>query len=247
MNSQDFILTVLFGFMALLYSSVGHAGSSGYQASMALMGVGQAMMKPTALSLNILVACIAFVQFLRAGCFDRRLFLWLAIPSVPLALVGGMMQLPPGWYNGLVAGVLWLAAVRLWWGSLPKAGRERPPSYPIIMVVGAGLGLLSGMTGTGGGIFLTPFLVLMGWCTTRVAAGISAAIILVNSIAGLIGWWTKHQGESLPALLPVWMIVVAVCGIIGSYYGSKYGSPLILRRLLALVLVVAGAKMLLIM
>jgi uncharacterized membrane protein YfcA len=115
------------------------------------------------------------------------------------------------------------------------------------MIVGAGLGLLSGMTGTGGGIFLTPFLVLMGWCTTRVAAGISAAIILVNSISGLIGWWTKHQSVSVPALLPLWMIVVAVCGMIGSYYGSKYGSPLILRRLLAVVLVVAGAKMLLVM
>jgi uncharacterized membrane protein YfcA len=130
---------------------------------------------------------------------------------------------------------------------LPKAGRERPPSYLIILVVGAGLGLLSGMTATGGGIFLTPFLVLMGWCTTRVAAGISAAIILVNSSAGLVGWWRENQEISLPVLLPVWMVVVAVSGMIGSYYGSKYGSPLILRRLLAVVLMVAGAKMLLVM
>jgi uncharacterized membrane protein YfcA len=245
MSLHDFVLTCLFAFMALLYSSVGHAGSSGYQAAMALLGVGQEIMKPTALSLNIFVAAIALVQFVRRGCFNLRLFLWLALPSIPMAWVGGKLQLPAGWYNWLVALILWVAAFRLWMRQLPHGGVEKALSYPLILLVGALLGLLSGMTGTGGGIFLTPFLVLMGWTTPRIAAGISAAIILVNSAAGIMGWWETHRDFVWPELLPLWMGVVAVCGLVGSYFGSRYGSPLLLRRLLALVLVIAGLKMVL--
>jgi uncharacterized membrane protein YfcA len=243
MTPSDWLLTVLFAVMALLYSSVGHAGSSGYQASMALVGFPDALMKPTALCMNILVAAIAWFQFGRQGCFDRRLFVRLMITSSPMAFVGGMWTLPAGVYYWLVAIVLWLAALRLSWSGLPPRHPPHPPSDKFLLLVGAGLGLVSGMTGTGGGIFLTPFLVIMGWATPRIAAGVSAAIILVNSLAGITGWYWNTTEPALPALLPLWMVVVGVFGVIGSWFGSRYGSPLLLRRLLALVLVIAGIKM----
>jgi hypothetical protein len=243
MTTDEVTLTILFALMALLYSSVGHAGSSGYQAAMALMGEGQELMKPTALSLNILVACIASVQFLRAGCFDRRVFFILVVASIPMAWIGGQSQLPTGWYNWLIAVVLWLAAIRLWSASLPKLATKTPPSWPFVLVVGAALGFLSGLTGTGGGIFLTPFLILTGWATPRNAAGISAAFILVNSISGFLGWLGNPHRAELHGLLPMWLAVVGACGLAGSWFGSRFGSPMLLRRLLAVVLVVAGLKM----
>ena len=249
MNASDVLLTFLLGLMALLYASVGHAGSSGYQAAMGIMGVSAAIMKPTALCLNIIVSLIATVQFARQGCVDYRRWLWLACGSVPAAVLGGFLTLPTGWYHLLVAVVLWLAALRLWFIGLPGAGaaaeaRKEPLPLGLLIVVGAGLGFLSGLTGTGGGIFLTPLLVLCGWSTPRQAAGLSAAFILANSPAALLGWWRKTGGDvTLPALLPWWMLLVAGFGWLGAWYGSKYGSPIILRRLLALVLVIAGAKM----
>lgn len=249
MNGNDALLTILLALMALLYASVGHAGSSGYQASMALMGVSAAMMKPTALSLNIVVSLIATWQFARQGYVDGRRLIWLAIASVPAAMFGGFVELPKGWYYLLLAAVLWAAAVRLWIvaGATPSSQepgvrKEQPPI--LLLVIGGVLGLLSGLTGTGGGIFLTPLLVLCGWSTPRPAAGLSAAFILANSPAALLGWWRKTGGEvALPELLPLWMILVALFGWMGAWYGSRYGSPVILRRLLSLVLVIAGAKM----
>lgn len=246
MTTSDLILTFLLALMALLYASVGHAGSSGYQAAMALMGVEAGVMKTTALSLNIVVAAIAWFQFARRGWFDWRLWALLCCASAPAALVGGMVELPKGWYYLLVAVVLWLAAVRLWQQprrETPEYATRRRPSLPLILVLGGVLGFLSGLTGTGGGIFLTPVLVLTGWCMPRQAAGVSAAFILVNSAFALKGWWDKSP--AFPALLPVWLVVVAVCGWLGAWYGSRFGSPVALRRLLAVVLVIAGVKMVL--
>lgn len=255
MSDNDLVLTLLFALMALLYASVGHAGSSGYQAAMGLMNVAAEMMKPIALFLNIVVSLIGTWQFARRGNVDWQRLLWLIAGSVPAALVGGYLTLKPGWYYALVGVVLWIAAVRLWFVGLPgmqpgftSATVSANPKldYRLLLFVGIGLGFLSGLTGTGGGIFLTPLLVLCGWSTPRQAAGLSVAFILANSPAGLIGWWNKNAGViTLPTLLPWWMMLVAGFGLLGSWYGSKHGSPLVLRRLLAIVLVIAGAKMIL--
>lgn len=250
MSGNDILLTLLLALMALLYASVGHAGSSGYQASMAILGVSAEMMRPTALSLNIIVSLIATWQFARQGCIDGRRLKWLAFASVPAACLGGFLELPQGWYYLVLAAILWVAAVRLWITAV-QAGiseaqvKQEQPEW-LLLVAGGVLGLLSGLTGTGGGIFLTPLLVLCGWATPRQAAGLSAAFILANSPAALLGWWRKTQGTIvLPELLPLWMVLVAGFGWLGAWYGSRYGTPVILRRLLSLALVVAGAKMVL--
>ena len=207
------------------------------------------MMKPTALSLNIVVSLIATWQFARQGYVDGRRLIWLAIASVPAAMLGGFVELPKGWYYLLLAAVLWAAAVRLWIVAGEEARSQEPGARKVqppvlLLVIGGVLGLLSGLTGTGGGIFLTPLLVLCGWSTPRQAAGLSAAFILANSPAALLGWCRKTGGEvALPDLLPLWMVLVALFGWMGAWYGSRYGSPVILRRLLSLVLVIAGAKM----
>lgn len=252
MNGNDALLTILLALMALLYSSVGHAGSSGYQAAMGLFDVAPEMMKPIALFLNIVVASIGTWQFAQRDSVDWQRLLWLVAGSIPAAYVGGFLTLKPGWYYVVVGIILWIAAVRLWFVALPGFKQQtigleslQPRlDYRLLVLVGIGLGFLSGLTGTGGGIFLTPLLVLCGWSTPRQAAGLSVAFILANSPAGLIGWWQKTGGNvPLPSLLPWWMVLVGVFGWLGSWFGSKYGSPLVLRRLLALVLVIAGAKM----
>lgn len=237
-------LTLLVFVAALLYSSVGHAGASGYLAAMALVGVSGAVMKPTALVLNILVATIASIQFLRAGRFSWAVFWPFAVTSVPLAFVGGALTLPGHSYRGLVGVVLLYAAWRLFTEARDALIPPRDPPLAAALVLGGVIGLLSGLVGVGGGIFLSPLLLFMGWAEMRNSAGVSALFILLNSIAGIAG----HLA-SLP-LLPPGTLVMAVAafsgGLIGSTYGASHAAPLTLRRLLAVVLVIAGAKMLLV-
>ena len=229
---------------AVLYSSVGHGGASGYLAAMALFGTAPAVMKPTALVLNIIVAAIASVKFYRAGCFDRDLFLQFALGSIPCAFIGGSIVLPTQIYKPIVGIVLLYAATRL---GFTKASSEaqQPRSIPIWLAIGSGMaiGLLSGLTGVGGGIFLSPLLLLMGWATMTQAVGVSAAFILVNSIAGLFGYLTRFP--SLPSSLWLWSIVVAAGGWIGAEYGSKRIGSQRLQWLLAVVLAIAGVKLIL--
>ncbi|HEX9626999.1 MAG TPA: sulfite exporter TauE/SafE family protein [Acidiferrobacterales bacterium] len=242
MTLDDAVLAALILAAALLYSSVGHAGASGYLAAMALVGVSPAVMKPTALTLNILVAVIATVKYYRVGAFSWRLFWPLAIASVPCAYLGGVLTLPGDIYKPLVGAILVYAA----WRSFRTAHRPsqaavaRPPMF-ILLPAGAALGLLSGLTGVGGGIFLSPLLLFFRWAEVRVISGIAAAFILVNSIAGLLGVMTT--APSLPAALPYWAVAAAAGGFIGAEFGSRrLGSPTI-QKLLAVVLAIAGAKM----
>jgi uncharacterized membrane protein YfcA len=224
---------------AVLYSSVGHAGASGYLAAMAFLEMPAPMMRPTALVLNLLVATIATVRFWRAGFFSWSLFWPFAVGSIPLAFVGGAVTLPGHWYRTLVGLVLWAAAVRLWL-NLRRAATHRPALLTSILC-GAGIGLLAGLTGTGGGIFLSPLLLFMGWAETRQTGGVSAAFILANSAAGLAG--NPASLEHLPTQLPIWAAAVVVGGIVGSELGSRrLGTPAF-RRLLGVVLLVAGAKL----
>ena len=241
MTPEALLLALLFLLAAALYASVGHAGASAYLAIMGLVGLAPEVMRPTALVLNLLVAGIVIVRFARAGHLPWRQLLPLVAASVPMAFIGGLIQLPRATYGVLVAIVLVVAAWRLATGALATdPQRTRVPVVPGL-AIGAGIGLVSGLTGTGGGIFLTPVLVLAGWARTRDAAGLSGAFILANSVAGLAGVLTG--GLQLPAELPLWVVAVGAGGIVGSWLGAARFSILGLRRALALVLLVAAAKL----
>jgi uncharacterized protein len=229
--------------IALLYSSVGHAGASGYIAVMSLLSLAPATIKPTALALNILVASIATWQFVRAGHFSWRLFWPFALLAAPCAFLGGYLQLPAQAFKLIVGGVLLYSALRFF--AAPKAEAEvsAPPLWAAL-ACGAAMGLLSGLTGTGGGIFLTPLLLLMGWAHARPAAAVSALFILINSSAGLLGNLSSTQ--ALPPYLPVLLTVAAAGGWLGSRLGSRHFAPRAIKRFLALVLLIAGVKLLLV-
>jgi uncharacterized membrane protein YfcA len=209
---------------------------------MALVGVAPAVMRSTALTLNLFVASIVVVRFAAAGHLPWRSLLPLVAGSVPAAFVGGSIDLAPEAYRPLVAAVLLAGAWRLATATVAPDD-DAAPGVPVVpgILAGAGIGLLAGLTGTGGGIFLTPLLVLAAWTGTRDAAGLSGAFILVNSIAGLAG--LSAGGVSLPPGLPLWVAAVVVGGGIGAWLGAARFSILNLRRLLALVLVVAAAKL----
>lgn len=243
MEHRDLLITALVFIAALLYSSVGHAGASGYLAAMALASLPPSEMRPTALALNVLVAVIATYRFCSIGAFSHRLFWPLCISSIPLAYLGGAISLPGYFYKPIIGIVLLYAA----WKSFQTAGSAgavaiRPVPKTVLVAVGAVLGFLSGITGVGGGIFLSPILILFRWGSTKEASGVAAAFILVNSIAGLLGVFSTAQ--ALPSAFPFWAIAAMVGGFIGAEYGSRrLGSPSI-QRLLSLVLLVAGVKML---
>ena len=182
MSTDPLQLTVLFAGIALvafLYSSVGHAGASGYIAVMSLCGFAANFIRPTALVLNILVATIAAFQFWRAGYFSWALFWPFALLSVPAAYLGGYLSLPSATLKLLIGAVLLFSAARLFFRERDPA-ETTAPRQPIAVGVGAGIGFLSGLTGTGGGIFLTPLLLFCRWTTMKRASAISALFILVN-------------------------------------------------------------------
>ena len=239
-DSSVLILTVAFLAAAILYSSVGHAGASAYLATMAFLGTPTPMMRPTALVLNLLVATIAAIRFARAGFFSWPLFWPFALGSIPLAFIGGAVVLPGHWYRTLVGLVLWAAAARLWL-DLRVPGTTHLPPRAVAIAWGAAIGLLAGLTGTGGGIFLSPLLLFMRWAETRETGGVAAAFILANSAAGLAG--NPSSLSHVPPQLPVWATAAVVGGLIGSELGSRrLGTPTF-RRLLGVVLLVAGAKL----
>ncbi|MGB2753051.1 MAG: sulfite exporter TauE/SafE family protein [Pyrinomonadaceae bacterium] len=235
------ILIILAIFVvAVMYSSVGHGGASGYLAVMAFFAVAPEVTRPTALVLNLFVASIGTVQFYRAGYFSWRIFLPFAAASIPFAYLGGMIHLPTQIYKVVLGVVLMLAAVRLAI-RLSNDNEVKDPPILACLAIGAVIGLLSGMVGVGGGIFLTPILLLMHWAETRVAAGVSVLFILVNSMAGLAG--NYKQVSVLPPDVWIWIAAAVVGGLIGSTLGSKRFDSLTLRRVLAVVLLFAGVKL----
>ncbi len=238
--AQLALISVAIGVVAFLYSSVGHAGASGYIATLTLCGFATGAIKPTALVLNILVASIGTFQFWRAGHFAWSLFWPFALLSVPAAFLGGYQQLPASIFKPLVGVVLLLSAVRLFFRRGDPL-EVSPPALPTAMGVGAGIGFLSGLTGTGGGIFLTPLLLFFRWARTRNAAAVSALFILVNSIAGLIGHFTS--GQAVPSMAWVLAVTAVAGGTLGSHLGSRRFSVRTVSVLLATVLVIAGAKL----
>jgi uncharacterized membrane protein YfcA len=242
MDTYDSVfLAALIFVAALLYSSVGHGGASGYLVALALFGLAPEVMKPTALALNIFVATIATIRFYRVRCFSWSIFCPFAITSIPLAFLGGALSLPNPVYKQLVGIVLLFAAFQLF-RYAQRATEITARSIPFFGAasLGAGIGLLSGLTGVGGGIFLSPLLLFAGWADARQTAGVSAVFILVNSTAGILGHLSSVK--SLPDALPFLASAAVLGGIIGSGMGSRQFSNMTLRRLLAVVLVIAGLK-----
>ncbi len=228
--------------VAFLYSSVGHAGASGYIAVMSLVGMAPEAIKPTALALNILVASIGTVQFWRAGHFSWSLFWPFAALSVPMAWAGGYVALPAELFRALVGLVLLYSAWRFFVRPPAEIEPTAPP-LPAALAIGGAIGLLSGLTGTGGGIFLTPVLLFAHWARTKTAAATSVVFILVNSISGLAGNVTGTG--RFPTFALVLVAAAGLGGFAGSTLGSRHFDAAAIKRLLAAVLLVAGLKLLL--
>jgi uncharacterized protein len=233
--------------VALLYSTVGHAGASGYLAAMALFGASfgftPAVMKPTALTLNIIVALIGTVRFYRAGFFSWRTFWPFVLTSIPAAFIGGALTLPVPIYKSIVGIVLIYSAVRLFLTARVAVENEDATPVPIwiALCLGAVIGLLSGLTGVGGGIFLSPVLLLMHWTTTKETSGVAVAFILVNSVAGLLG------NVSAVSYVSNDITYFAPAVLIGGWIGTELGTRVLpiagIRRWLSVVLVLAGLKL----
>jgi uncharacterized membrane protein YfcA len=242
--SEALVIAPLIFLAALLFSSVGHGGASAYLAVFALASMAPAEMRPAALGLNVLVASIGLYKFYQVRAFNWSLFWPIALTSIPAAFIGGQITLPNNTYKALVGASLLYAA----WTIFKNANKTddihvRPVEKPVMLGLGAGLGFISGLTGVGGGIFLSPILLYFCWEKTKVISGVASAFILVNSISGLIGVMTKTP--ALPAGLFYWALAAILGGLIGAEYGSRKLANPTIRKLLALVLVFAGSKMLL--
>ncbi|MFM7548682.1 MAG: sulfite exporter TauE/SafE family protein [Cyanobium sp.] len=231
--------------VAFLYASVGHGGASGYIAVLALAGLPAAQIKPLALMLNLLVAVQGSWQFWRAGHLRWRLFWPVLLAGLPAAFVGGWIDLPVLWFQRLVALVLLASALRFLCQPRDPQQLDEPPLAQLLLW-GVALGLLAGLTGTGGGVFLTPLLLFRGWASTRQAAAVSSLFIFGNSLSGLAGLLLARRGMAAwlsPQL--GWMgCTVLLAGVVGSRLGSRHWPVAWIRRTLALVLLLAAGKLL---
>lgn len=236
------LVSLMMGLAAALYTSVGHAGASGYLAIMALFSVAPATMRPTALVLNIIVASFTTFRFARAEQINWRLLLYFVIGAIPAAFLAGSAMLPGTYYRPLVGAILWVAAARLLWPrKIAVLDAPKPPPMIVAILAGAVIGTLSGLTGTGGGIFLSPLILFFGWAAVRVTSGISAGFILCVSAAGLAGNLSSVGG--LPPELPYFIGAVVTGAIVGTRFGVSRLPAHRLLQLLGCVLLIAGAKL----
>jgi uncharacterized membrane protein YfcA len=233
-------LCVLVFAAALLYSSGGHAGASAYLAIMALFGVSPAAMRPTALVMNIAVATIGTVRFVRVRAVPWHLIRPLCLGSIPAAFLGGRVKLAPGDHLLVLGVVLLVASVFLWLRPKIAATRVAPPAGELV-AIGATLGFVAGLTGIGGGIFLSPLLLLTGWEEPRKTSGAAAVFILANSLLGLVGQLSSLS--KIPQQAPVLAVVAMSGGVIGSWLGAHRLNPLALRRVHSLVVLSSGVKL----
>lgn len=248
MSIFEIYLAVLFFVVAILYSSVGHAGASGYIAAMALLGMAPEQMRPTALALNILVGSIGLFRFYRAGLIDVKKVLPFVLASAPCAFFAAKYPIAKEHYSLLLGVFLIFAALAVFKTALTLIKQEseyplRPIFWPIAVIVGAAIGVLSGLTGTGGAIFLTPILLFAHWAHTREASGISVAFVFINSLTALAGLW--KAGATFPDALPYWLVAVAAGALIGTQLGIHRLPVRGLRFALSVVLLIAAGKLLL--
>jgi len=242
MNPEiSFIIVLLLGIMSFLYASVGHGGASGYLAVMGLFSFAPSVMKPTALVLNILVSAVAFTFYYRAKLFKWNLFYPFALSSIPFSFIGGYIKIDTAIYKVLLGIILLFSIIRILFFFKKDTIEIKPINIYKALFIGAVIGLLSGLLGIGGGIILSPVILLLGWSTIKETAAVSALFIFVNSIAGFFGFLT--QGGNLPIdLLPI-IGVVFIGGIFGGYLGSKKFDFQMLRYVLSLVLLIASIKL----
>jgi uncharacterized protein len=244
----NYIILAFFLFMtiAALYSSVGHAGASGYLALMALLSFAPETIKPTALILNIVVAAIASVKYLREGYFDKKIFLIFIVASVPMSFLGGYISLNPQWFK-LIAG-LFLVVASFLLVIREYVKRTEPTVKPMHkaygLAFGAIIGLISGLIGVGGGIFLSPIIISANWTSVKKASGVAALFILCNSLAGISGHLIGLN--KIDHNIIYWTIAVVLGGLIGSHLGTVKFNNKIIIACLFLVLFTAGLKFLLI-
>ncbi len=244
MGMETWMLIPAVFIVAALYSSVGHGGASGYLAVMALLAIPKETAVPGALLLNLVVAGLSWRSFHRAGHFRWGLVAPFLAGSVPAALLGGSLRVSVALYNALLSAALAFAAFRLIWSpSADVDARHRPPSAGLAVAAGAGLGFVSGIIGVGGGIFLSPLLLLAGWATAKPTCAASAFFILVNSAAGLAGRWPQLTANLLPGIAAP-ALAAFLGGTLGARLGSERLSPLSLRRVLGGVLAAASVKLL---
>lgn len=237
---QDILQLTLIAIVAFLYASVGHGGASGYLALMILFGTQPALMKSSALMLNLFVSMTSFIQFYRGGYFRWKLFYPFALTSIPLSFIGARLPITDSLYKQLLAVALIIAIGRML--IQPSENEEdKPTSLTGSLVIGAVIGLLSGMLGIGGGIILSPVILLFRWAKMKETAAISALFIFVNSISGLLGLLSK--GVNLNTQTISWIAVAFVGGLFGAYFGSKRFNVPTLRYILAFVLIIACVKL----
>lgn len=236
-------LLMAIGIAAVLYSSVGHGGASGYLAAMALFGLEPALMKPAALTMNIFVTLLVLYRTSLVRQFDWRLFSPIIVASVPMAFLGGAYTIQSSAYKIVVGLLLMLAVLRMFWQTDDVAVARKRPEILVALPVGGVLGFVSGLTGVGGGIFLSPLLLLLRWTDIKGSVPIAAAFILLNSVAGLSGY--VASGGTWPPGMPVLVGVALAGALMGSELAASRLATEGLRRMLGVVLVVAGFKMIL--
>lgn len=228
--------------VAFLYASVGHGGASGYLALMALFSITPAVMKPTALLLNLFVSLTAFIQFYRGGHFRWKLFWPFALASIPMAYLGGLVVVDGNIYKKILGLLLLVPIIRFYFFSNTKLVEQRESNIALSLLIGACIGFLSGLIGIGGGILLSPLLLLLKWTDQKETAAISALFIFVNSMSGLAGQLTK--GIHFTADMYTYVIIAFVGGLCGAYFGALKFRQVILKNVLATVLVLAAYKLL---
>ena len=240
--STELIIATLLFLGAILYTSVGHAGSSIYIAIMSLFGLAATVIKPTALVLNIFVSAFTSWRFLKAKLFDLRLFIPLAIGAIPMSFIGGRVELSNEIYKPIVGALLFISGLTFIFQIKQKAiSGITPPKTVVALFVGAGIGLLAGLTGTGGGIFLSPIALLLSWTSVKELSGTAAVFILVNSSFGLLGHISSVS--NLPSSLGLFVLAVMGGALVGTKLGITKFSNASVRKALGFVLLIAGLKL----
>lgn len=239
----DLIISICLMLGAILYTSVGHGGASIYIAIMAIFSVKTSVIKPTALVLNIFISSFTSWRFIKNGFFDLKILMPIAIGAIPMAFLGGYINTPSHVYKAIVGIILLFSAVSLVWNKSAVDTDTRSPKTIWAVLCGCLIGFLAGLTGTGGGIFLSPLLLLMKWSEPKRTSGIAAIFILINSISGLLGNYSSVQ--NLPSQLPLYLTATIIGATVGTTLGIKYYSAKGIKRALALVLTVAGFKLIL--
>lgn len=242
MTASLLLFYFLLFLVAFLYASVGHGGASGYLALMAIYGMAPETMKPTALLLNLFVSLTSFIQYYRGKHFIWKIFLPLAIASVPLSFWGGTIQLEGSIYKKVLGILLIVPIIRFFFFKNVEQKELRESNPWLSLVIGGSIGFLSGMIGIGGGIILSPVLLLLKWTDQKQTAAISALFIFVNSLAGLAGQLTK--GIHFSSEMFLYVIIAFAGGLGGAYFGSLRFNQNILKRILAMVLTFAAYKLL---